>query len=135
MAAPAELRAAHDELLRLLTELDVMTQLDRPEESALANARWRLSRARARRRALVETATARLLEAAAPAEAERLRAYRDRNAEHFRRTSSHVGAWGLREAVADWPGYVRASAPMRREMRELIAEDRRVLYPLLGGAG
>jgi hypothetical protein len=73
-----------------------------------------------------------LVETASADDARKLRGLREINAAQLEASTSHIGAWGLPQVTADWPGYVRASAPMRQSLRDLIAADRETLYPLLG---
>jgi hypothetical protein len=128
---PADLKALHEELAATLAELDRLTAQDTPDQTALASARLRLSRASGNRRRLVETLTNKLLETASPAEAEQLRGYRERNAAQLHASTSHIGKWGLRHVMDDWQGYRAASVKMRQSLRDLMADDRTTLYPLL----
>lgn len=89
----------------------------------------------AKRRALFDTATNYLGKTATPAEAAQIRSLRDLNATQLESSTKHIGAWGLRQLVADWPEYVRTAAPMRQSMRDLMAADRKTLLPMLDRAG
>ncbi|MCW3848730.1 hypothetical protein OF829_15950 [Sphingomonas sp. LB-2] len=131
----AEFNAIHEELLAAIGELDQLTQESEPNQSAVASARARLSKASGKRRAMFDMACNYLNKTAAPADAETLRGLRDLNAAQLKASTAHIGAWGLRQLVADWPGYVRTAAPMRQSMRDLIAADRKTLLPMLDRAG
>jgi hypothetical protein len=131
---PADLIKLHDELASALDALERLTAADSPDQAALAAARLRLSRASGSRRRLIDAMTTRLLETASPAEAARLRAYRDINAAQLHSSTSHIGNWGIRHVMEDWAGYRQASAQMRQSLRDLMAEDRKTLYPLLSRA-
>ena len=128
----AELRAIHAELEAVMDELDQLTQEPKPNQAAVAGARARLSKTSGKRRALFDMATNYLAKTATPADAAQIRALRDLNAAQLESSTKHIGAWGLRQLVADWPEYVRTAATMRRSMRDLIAADRRSLLPMLG---
>ena len=127
----AELRAIHEELLAVIGELDQLTQDDVPNQSAVAGARARLGRASGKRRALFDMACNYLGKTATPADAQKIRSLRDLNATQLESSTKHIGAWGLRQLVQDWPEYVHTAAPMRQSMRDLIAADRGVLLPML----
>lgn len=127
----AEFRALHEELNAAMDELDRLTAAPAPDQSAVAAARSRLSKASGKRRTLFDMATNYLGKTATPADAEKIRRLRDLNATQLQASTAHIGAWGLRQLVADWPGYVRTAAPMRRSMRDLIAADRATLMPML----
>jgi hypothetical protein len=131
----AELRAIHEELLAAICELDQLTQESQPNQSAVAGARARLGRASGKRRALFDMACNHLNKTAMPADAQKLRELRDLNGIQLEASTKHIGAWGLRQLVADWPEYVRTAAPMRQSMRDLIAADRAILLPMLEKAG
>jgi ABC-type transporter Mla subunit MlaD len=128
-----ELRAVHAELEAAMDALDQLTTEPAPDQSAVANARARLGKASGKRRALFDMATNYLIKAGA--DPDKIRQLRELNAAQLESSTTHIGAWGLRQLVADWPGYVRTAAPMRQSMRDLIAADRKTLFPMLEKAG
>lgn len=128
---PADLRALHEDIHAAVAELDRITAAESPDRAALAAARHRLSCASGKRRRLVDQLTTRLLQTASPADAQRLRALRERNAAQLHASTSHIGKWGLSHALDDWQGYRAASAQMRQSLRQLMTDDRQILYPLL----
>lgn len=126
-----QLREAHDELAAALHTLDEMTAGAHPDVARYPHARWRLSSARRRRRAVASEIYAELPAAVAPAEAaaiSRLRADDDRR---LRDSALHVQHWTSERIAADWQGYCAASAPLRATLREWMAAERALLYPLL----
>src|SRR5690348_5175175 len=129
----ADLKATNEELLAALDALAKLTDQPEPNEAGLASARLKLSRASGKRRRVVDAACNLLLETASAEEARKLRGLREINAAQLESSTSHIGTWGLRQVMADWPGYCRASAPMRQSLRDLVEADRETLYPLLGG--
>jgi hypothetical protein len=130
-----ELHQAHEQVLAVLGELETLADAPQPDDGALASIRWKLSRASGQRRQLVEQACTRLLEKASDAEAPALRALKQGIGDMQSASSRHVGAWPLARVLEDWEGYRAASAQMRAAMRQRIAEEKRVLYPLLQRAG
>lgn len=131
----AEFKALHEELIAAMDELDRLTAEPEPNQSAVASARSRLSKASGKRRTMFDMATNYLAKTATPADADKIRQLRDLNAAQLQASTAHIGAWGLRQLVADWEGYVRTAAPMRQSMRDLIAADRATLMPMLEKAG
>ena len=131
----AELKAIHEELIAAMDELDRLTADPVPNQTGVAGARARLSRASGKRRALFDMACNYLNKTASPADAQKLRELRDINAAQLEASTGHIGAWGLRQLVENWPEYVRTAAPMRQSMRDLIAADRKILFPMLERAG
>jgi hypothetical protein len=126
-----ELHQAHEQLLAALSDLEALTSVPQPDSTALSGVRWKLSRASSQRRRLVEQACAALIECASPAETEGVRALRQGIGELQSASSRHVGTWTLARVIEDWDGYRAASEEMRGRMRERIATEKRVLYPLL----
>jgi hypothetical protein len=131
----ADLIATNEELIATLDALGELTARPEPDESALAAARLRLSRASGKRRRMVDAACNLLLETASAEDARRVRGLREINAAQLEASTTHIGTWGLRHVMADWPGYCRASASMRQSLRDLVAADRGTLYPLLEARG
>ena len=129
----AELMATNQDLLDALDALDALTAEPEPNLAGLASARLKMSKASGQRRRVVDAACTLLLESASPEDARKLRGLREINAAQLEASTGHIGAWGLPQLTADWPGYCRASAPMRQSLRDLIEADRETLYPLLGG--
>ncbi|MBO9711822.1 hypothetical protein [Sphingomonas sp.] len=127
----AELKQAHAELEAALLALEALTIDPVLDEPRVAAARVRLSRASAHRRKLSDLAAMELLDTVRSAEADSLRALRERNAAQIQASSQHIGAWGLRQITADWPGYCRASVQVRAAIRALVKADQDTLYPLL----
>lgn len=127
----AEIKAIHKDLLTAMSELDQLTSAPAPDQIAVAAARARLGRASGKRRALFDKATNHVANTANARDAQKLRELRDLNAAQLEASTNHIGAWGLRHLVADWPEYVRTAAPMRQSMRDLIAADRDILFPML----
>lgn len=130
-----ELKTAHEEMLAALAELEALTAKAACDEPAVATARIRLSRASRQRRILATQAIDRLFSDASAADAARLKGLRERNSEQLEASAKHIGTWGLRTIRENWPQYCRASQDVRRGLRELIATDREVLYPLLSREG
>ena len=125
----------HADLADVLDTLDRLTAAETPDDTAVASARARLGRLSGQRRRLFDAACNRVAESADAHAQQRIRTLRELNAQQLEASTKHIGTWGLRELVADWPGYVRTAAGMRQSMRDLIAADRDLLFPLLVQAG
>lgn len=130
----AELKATNEGLLAALDALEVLTAEPEPDLALLASTRLKLSKASGQRRRIIDAACNLLAETASADDARKLRGLREINAAQLEASTTHIGAWGLPQVAADWPGYVRASAAMRQSLRDLVAADRETLYPLLQGA-
>lgn len=127
-----ELEGAHSELLDLIAQLEAMTGHDAPDRDALAGIRWKLSRASGRRLKLLEKDIyPALLALAIEEEARSVANLRDGYPPVFAASRRHVAAWSIEAVMADWPGYCRASAEMREQMRMRIGMEQALLYPLL----
>jgi len=128
----AELEQVHEQLLTRLDALEALVRGSTPSRDLLSSTRYQLTRASGRRRKLLEervypTLLARLDGAAREA----VRALRDSTATTVADSAKHIHRWSVDEILDDWPGYCAASAWMRRQMRERVAQEQRVLYPLL----
>lgn len=126
-----DLKLAHDELLGYISDLEAVVEGDMIQASVIARVRFQLSKASSRRRRLVAEAIDRLSVGATTEETLRLNSLRENNAAILAASSSHVGEWSIETILANSEGYRAASAAMRKSMRERIAMEKGVLYPLL----
>ncbi|WP_010545133.1 hypothetical protein [Sphingomonas elodea] len=122
-----ELRRYHAEMSAALNALERLTQATTCDEKAVMAVRYRLTRASSGRRRHIALLCERLLAAGVNDPA--LQALRDATNASRAASSSHIGTWTLRQVVADWPSYVRASALMRASLRREIAREVSVLAP------
>lgn len=125
-------RRAHEALLDAIDALDRLAEEDEPDEPRLTSARYRLSRLSTERRQLVARLCAQLLLQLAEQEAAQLRAFQKRQEQVLTQSLDHVHSWSMREILSDWDGYRMASGRMRQSLRDQVAEERALLYPLLG---
>lgn len=114
-------------MLAAIDELEQLTQSPSCDDKAVMAVRYRLTRASSARRREVVALCERLINAGAADPA--LRSLRDSTNLSRATSSSHIGTWTLRQVVADWSGYVRASAVMRASLRREIAREAAVLTP------
>ena len=128
-----KLKASHAELLEGIAELEAETRRAEPIEATLSAVRLKLTRASSRRKALIEHTILPALCVLTPEDARRVDDLRRDAGEIALESSRHIGSWTMRAILADWMGYRRASKAMRATMLRRIAEEKAVLYPLLGG--
>ncbi|GAA0733052.1 hypothetical protein CA233_17785 [Sphingomonas sp. ABOLD] len=122
-----DLRRHHAQMLAALDELEQLTRSARCDDKAVMAVRYRLTRASSARRREVVALCERLIAAGATDPA--LKALRDATNVSRGTSSSHIGTWTLRQVIADWPGYVRASNLMRAALRREVAREVAVLAP------
>ncbi|WP_157084546.1 hypothetical protein [Sphingomonas pituitosa] len=127
-----DLRRHHAQMLAAIDELEQLTQSPSCDDKAVMAVRYRLTRASSARRREVVALCERLINAGAADPA--LRSLRDSTNLSRATSSSHIGTWTLRQVVADWPGYVRASAAMRAALRREMAREAAVLTPHFAAA-
>ncbi len=120
-----DLRRYHAQMLAALEELEQLTQSPTCDDKAVMAVRYRLTRASSARRRQVVALCDRLIGAGVSDPA--VAALRDATNMSRGTSSSHIGTWTLRQVVADWPGYVRASAAMRASLRREVAREVAVL--------
>jgi len=128
----AELERAHANLLARLDALEELVRGSMPSRDLLSATRYQLTRASGQRRKLLEDQIyPMLLERLEGASADAVRALRDSATAMVAESAKHIHRWSVDEILDDWSGYCAASAWMRRQMRERVAQEQRVLYPLL----
>lgn len=126
-----ELKQAHEVLLGCISELEAALAEEFLDASTLARIRLKLSKASSARRRVVAGAIQDLSARANASEAARLTLLRENDGPVLAASSNHVGAWSIDAILADQEGYRTASTAMRKSMRERIATEKAILYPLL----
>ena len=127
----SELKAIHAELREAITELAAIVSATAPDEEALSRTRLKLTRLSRRRSALIRSAD--FPQPGDAAVAARLNDLRLEATELMVKSSEHITRWTTRAILADWAGYQRASAEMRKSMLRRIEREAALLYPLLEG--
>jgi len=127
----SQLKALHIELRLAISELAVEAAKSQPDQDRLPAARLKLTRLSGRRKSLIECSIAPRLHNVAPEDARRIADLRYEAAAIAVATSNHIARWTTRQIVADWSGYQRASADMRRAMLRRIDQEAAIFYPLL----
>jgi hypothetical protein len=126
----AELKAAHDDVLRAIDAL--ADEVARPAPGdALPAVRLALSKASRRRRSLLQCAILPALHDLDPENGRAVDGLRRQLADDLVTSSEHVGRWTLAQVQADWLGYRKASDAMRAHMRQRIEAEAALLAPLL----
>ena len=127
----ADLRTAHDILLKAMAEMAIATQTPLPDRQAYTAARWRLSKASRDRRAVWEKVYQYLLARVGPAEVVTLSRLAAANAELRRASTGHIGRWSGPVVDGDWVGYCEASQTIRWRMMSIVRQERSVVLPML----
>jgi hypothetical protein len=127
----AELKRAHEDLLRAIEELAELTAGPAPPKGDLVNIRWKVSSASLSRRLLWGRILMSLTGCVGPTEQQKLRKLQDMDIELLRKSTKHVGAWTSEAILEDWPGYCRDSRDMRAKMIEAITLEQETLFPIL----
>lgn len=122
-----DLRRHHEQMLAALDELERLTQSACCDDKAVMAVRYRLTRASSARRREVVALCERLIAGGVSDPA--LKVLRDATNASRGTSSSHIGTWTLRQVIADWPGYVRASNLMRAALRREVEREVAVLAP------
>jgi hypothetical protein len=125
------LKDIHAELREAIKALEVAVSGPTPDRETLSAARLRLTRLSSRRRTMIEGSILPLLRDLSPDQEQRIADLRLETARLVAESSKHIGHWTMRTICADWEGYQRASALMRRSMIRRIQQEAAVLYPLL----
>jgi hypothetical protein len=127
----SQLQALHAELRLTIAELAAELAKPQPDADRLPAVRLKLTRLSGQRKSLIECSIAPALRNIAPDDAARVAELRQAIAPIALATSDHIARWTMRQIAADWAGYQRASAAMRRAMLRRIDQEAAILYPLL----
>lgn len=127
-----ELKELHRELLAAIAAVEVLVAAAEPDRSRLPAARARLTNASARRRRWIDNHVYPHLLGRLPADDERqFDRLRTENIALRDQSLQHVTRWTTEAIARDWNGYRDASALMTATMRQRIAAEQALLYPLL----
>ena len=129
----ADLKRYHKEMRMLLDELDELAGEPVPSMERLPAVRLALTRASRGRTMLLEQLHATLIERATPAQRIALEAFKAEGKHNLTVSAQHIGSWTLREITSRWSDYCKASNRMRADMRQRIAREEALVYPLLAG--
>lgn len=129
-----ELQRLHANILLHLEDLDMLTSEDQPSIVELTATRLALTRASRARRALLDRIYEELTPSADPMAKAALAALQAEGNENLKRSAAHIGEWALEDLRRRWSDYCVASMKLRTEMRQRVAVEKKVIYPLLGNA-
>ena len=128
----AELQQHHEKIGDLLTALEALCQDRHADIVSVSAVRLELTRAsRARSAYLNAVVYPKLMRASPPDKRIALEKLKSDGLLMLVRSADHIRHWTTREIAADWPGYCIASAAARQTMRDRIALEAQLLYPLL----
>jgi hypothetical protein len=125
-----ELRQLHSEILSCLDQLEALTAEATPPMERLPAVRYSLTRASRSRTMLLERLYGQLLDRADPGQRAAIERLKAEGKNNLVRSAEHIGSWTLRAVTKSWPEYCAASKSLRAHMRQRIALEQRVLYPL-----
>lgn len=126
-----QLEYAHAQLLQEMETIDTITRGDRPNDGAFAGARWQISQASLRKRALVARIVDFLSARLDPQSALSVREVRVADQQLLRKSAVHVRSWPLTSIQDDWHGYCQASREIRGHMGAQILLEKQILLPRL----
>ena len=136
MDALAQLTSIHDDLLGTIQKLDAVTRCDRPDPSELGIARWKLTRASRARWRILDDVIYPEIERRSFVSRPDVTRLRSADAAIRTNSSNHIAKWDAECVLRQWPEYQAASAGVIASMRDRVAQEQAVLYPLLAdGAG
>ena len=128
----AELRQHHEKIGDLLTALEVLCQDRHADIVKVSAVRIELTRASRARSAYLNAIVYPKVMRSCPADKRiALEKLKSDGLLMLVRSADHIRHWTTREITADWPGYCIASAAARQTMRDRIALEAQLLYPLL----
>jgi hypothetical protein len=126
-----ELSGAHDQLLREMENVGVVTNGPAPDSAQFAAARWRLSQASLRRRSLSGRIMEYLSVRVEREDLPHLATFRAADQLMMRRSAQHVHQWTMHSISQDWKGYCAASRDIRALMKAHVELEKQSIYPIL----
>jgi hypothetical protein len=133
LALAAELDRVNEEFSAALDALDAALRGSQPDLAELGKRRTRLARLAGQRLRFLNNRLCPALAAGpTPAHPAAARALENRVAALFSESTNHIGQWNNATIAADWTGYITATRNMLRQVRSVLAMERRDIYPLLG---
>jgi hypothetical protein len=130
----AELRQHHEKISDLLTALEVLCQAQHADIIKVSAVRIELTRAsRARSAYLNAVIYPQVMRTCPPDKRMALEKLKSDGLLMLVRSGDHIRRWTSRAITENWPGYCRASAAARQTMRDRIALEAQLIYPLLKG--
>jgi len=128
----AELRLHHEKIGTLLNALEALCEDRHADIVKVSAVRLELTRAsRARSAFLNAVIYPKVTRSCPPDKRIALEKLKSDGLLMLVRSGDHIRHWTTREIAADWPGYCIASAAARQTMRDRIALEAQLLYPLL----
>ena len=127
----SEYKRAYEQMLAALAALDELSLDATPNQLRVSHTRLRITRASHEIRAVFQKIMSILSESASPTLARKVELLVQMHVELRQASRRHIGTWTQAQAQADWPGYCRASAELRRRWRETMDRERQLLHPLL----
>ncbi|MEP9359928.1 hypothetical protein [Sphingomonas sp. KR3-1] len=131
MRVLSELQRLHGQILANLDELEALTALGEPPMHRLSAVRLALTRASRARTMLLDRLYPTLIAGAGAADRAVLERLRGEAKDNLVTSVNHIGNWTVREITARWADYCTASHALRAAMRDRIAREIAVVYPLL----
>ena len=129
----AQLMAVHGDIQASIQRLAAVAQSAEPDRSELAIVRWKVMHASRARWRLLEDIVYPELARRSLTDRPEVLALRADDAALIARASSHVAAWDTDQIMGDWNEYRTAANRIVMAMRDRQAQEKAVLYPLLGG--
>lgn len=126
-----QLRAAHDELIQAIGEMEQVAGQSAADSPAFNAARFRIGRASLGRRMLWHKIDRHLTERVQGPDLQTVQLLREADAKLLRHSSTHVSRWTPQAVLSDWYEYREAAHAMRQHMRDNVETERKLLYPLL----
>jgi hypothetical protein len=128
----AELRQRHEAISDLLNSLEALCQDEHPDMEKVSAVRLALTRAsRARSGYLNAVIYPHLARTCPPDTRAALEKLKTEGLLMLVRSGDHQRRWTAQQIAVDWDGYRRASAAARQSMRERMAREAELIYPLL----
>jgi len=126
-----EYKRAYQQMFAALAALDELALDPTPDQLRVSHTRLRITRASHESRLVFQKIMSILSESSSPTLACKVELLVQMHVELREASRRHVSTWTRAQTQADWPGYCRSSAELRRKWRQMMDRERQLLHPLL----
>lgn len=126
-----KLEITHRQIESGIADLEAVASDGPPQGTQFDAVRLQIGQAILKRRQVASEVYSTLLSAICAEDAVAVRGLQERDLEQFQRTSEVIRHWTPQMLRDDWSGYCEASRKVRDGLREILAAEKKLLFPLL----
>jgi len=129
-----EYKRSYQQMFAALAALDELALDPTPDQLRVTYTRLRITRASHESRLVFQKIMSILSESSGSTLARKVELLVQMHVELREASRRHVSTWTRAQTKADWAGYCRSSAELRRRWRQMMDRERQLLHPLLANS-